>query len=410
MKSFKEFLTDAYKDNKNTHMTHIEDLVIYGGVNGTRDAIEFLRSMRDMLSGHQSAAIDTTVKWDGAPAIFVGLDPADKRFFIAKKGLFAKTPKIYKSEEDIDADTSGDLAVKLKVAFNELKNVGITNVIQGDMMFTKSDLKTETIDGVKYLTFQPNTIVYAVPVGSELAKTIGKAKMGVVFHTTYTGTDIQSMKASFGANLSSLKSTPSVWMQDASYRDLSGTVSFTSTDSKELTAILSKAGTIFQKIAGSTLRAVEQNVALARMIEQFNNTLVRDGKRIGNTKQHVKNLIAWFDAKFEKEREQRSSEKGKAIVTARQEDLMRFFAPANMANLDLMFQLQNTLVDAKMFIISKLDKIQQTSTFVKTKDGFKVTNPEGYVAIDHTKGAVKLVDRLNFSYLNFSPEIIKGWH
>ena len=41
-------------------------------------------------------------------------------------------------------------------------------------------------------------------------------------------------------------------------------------------------------------------------------------------------------------------------------------------------------------------------------DGFKVVNPEGYVAIDRTSGnAVKLVDRMEFSFNNFTA--IKAW-
>src|SRR6056300_1882145 len=129
--NFSEFITEQ----KNTHMTHIEDKVIYGGVKGTREAILALRSLRDSLGGVHDGNV--SVKWDGAPAVFAGTDPSDGRFFVAKKGIFNKDPKVYKSEADVRADTSGDLADKLKLAFNELKNIGIKDVIQGDIMFTK---------------------------------------------------------------------------------------------------------------------------------------------------------------------------------------------------------------------------------------------------------------------------------
>ena len=181
MISFKNYnLTEA----KNTHMTHIEDLVLDGGVKGARQAINALRSMRDMLSGHAKSPVDVTVKWDGAPAVFAGEDPSTGEFFVAKKGVFAKTPKIYKSHEDIKADTSGDLAKKLIMAFDGLKDLGIKGVIQGDFMFDKSDLKGETINGQKMITFHPNTIVYAVPYGSKLEKEISKADVGIVWHTS----------------------------------------------------------------------------------------------------------------------------------------------------------------------------------------------------------------------------------
>ena len=202
--------------SKNTHMTHIEDLVLDGGVKGARQAILALRSLRDMLAGNTPTAVDVTVKWDGAPAVFAGIDPSDGQFFVAKKGIFAKNPKVYKNHDDIDNDTSGDLNKKLKLAFNELKDLGIQGVIQGDFMFEKKDLKIEKIDGKKHLMFHPNTIAYAVPVSTPLAKEIASAKVGIVWHTSYSGASFESMKASFGGEITGkLKKSKSVWMQDA---------------------------------------------------------------------------------------------------------------------------------------------------------------------------------------------------
>jgi len=410
MKSFMNYVIEAYGSSKNTHMTHIEDAVIYGGVNGARSAINALRSMRDMLQGNAPKAFDTTVKWDGAPAIFVGPDPIDGQFFIAKKGIFAKNPKVYKSIADIKADTSGDLADKLIAAFDELKDIGIKTIIQGDLMFTKGDLKKETIDGESYVTFGPNTIIYAVPVGSDLEKKISKAKVGVVFHTTYTGSTFENMTASYGANLSGLKSKSSLWIQDASYKDQAGKVTFDAQDTAIVGEALTRAGKIFNQISSSVLKEIENNPAFAQKLEQFNNTLTRRGESITNTTKHVEDLIAWFTDTFAKEREKRKSVAGKASVSKQEEEVMAFFSDENKRNLALIYDLQNAIVDAKLKIIEKLNTIKQTSTFVRTKSGFKVTNPEGYVAIDHTtNGAVKLVDRLTFSFNNFDPNTIKSW-
>ena len=110
MINFIEFISEQ----KNTHMTHIEDKVLYGGVDGTRQAILALRSLRDMVGGVKDGNV--SVKWDGAPAIFCGNDPRDGKFFVAKKGIFNKSPKVYKTDSDINADTSGDLNLKLKAA------------------------------------------------------------------------------------------------------------------------------------------------------------------------------------------------------------------------------------------------------------------------------------------------------
>ena len=411
MSTFKDYVEvmEATKSGKNVHMTHIEDRVIYGGVKGAREAILALRSMRDMLAGNAKTGTNVTVKWDGAPAVFAGIDPSDGQFFVAKKGIINKDPKVYKSVADVKADTSGELADKLSTAYEELKDLGIKGVIQGDIMFT-NDLSTESIDGESYITFQPNTIVYAVPKNSELGKTISKAKLGVVFHTTYTGKDFESMKASFGVDLSKLKKKKSVWYQDADIKDLSGTATFTAKDTKEVTDALSTAGKIFSKISGTTLKELESNLELATKIESFNNTLVRRGEKITNTKKHVDDLIKYFDQKFGKELEKRKSEKGKAAVTKKQNEMMTFFSPKNKKNLDLMFQLMNAIVNAKLIIINRLDRLKKIDTFIRTKNGFKVTGSEGFVAVDKTKGgAVKLVDRLEFSMNNFSSDVIKGW-
>ena len=406
MIGFKQFLTES----KNTHMTHIEDRVVYGGVTGARDAIAALRAFRDMLAGQGKSRFDVTVKWDGAPAVFAGTDPSDGKFFVAKKGIFNKDPKVYKSEADVRADTSGDLADKLTIAYNELKDLGIKDVIQGDIMFTKNDLKVEDIDGEKYVTFQPNTIVYAVQNKSALAKTIKKANLGVVFHTTYTGKTFADMKASYGVDISKLKKKTSIWYQDADYKDQSGTATLTVTETKEVTDALSKAGKIFQKISGSALRQLESNTEIAGYIETFNNSLVRRGERIQNTGKHVNDLILWFEDKFGKEMTKRKTEKGKANVQKKLDEILKFFSKENKKNLDLVFALQNAIVDAKLLIISKLDKVKELDTFVRTKNGFKVTGSEGFVAIDKTNdGAVKLVDRMEFSMNNFSKDIIKGW-
>ena len=252
MISLTNYLTEAA--GKNTHMTHIEDLVLDGGVKGARQAILALRSLRDMLSGNTKAPVDVTVKWDGAPALFAGEDPRDGKFFVAKKGIFNADPKVYKSHADIDADTSGDLSKKLKLAFDNLKGLGIKDVIQGDFMFDQSDLKTETIDGIKHVVFHPNTIAYAIPTGTPLAKQIAKAKVGIVWHTSYSGGTFETMKAEFGKDITSkLKSSTSVWQVDATLKDLSGTATLTAADSLAVSKKLSDAGKIFKKIAWSSI-------------------------------------------------------------------------------------------------------------------------------------------------------------
>ena len=401
--NFSEFITEQ----KNTHMTHIEDKVIYGGVDGTRQAILALRSMRDMLGGVKDGNV--SVKWDGAPAVFAGTDPRDGRFFVAKKGIFNKEPKVYKSDADVDADTSGSLNTKLKLALRYLPEIGIKGVIQGDFLYGPGDVKTSKIKGQSYVTFHPNTIVYAIPANTEMAKEIKSAKIGIVWHTTYKGRSFETMKASYGVEVSKLKKSKNVWSQDAMLRDMTR-FTMTKKDTEEVNALLSTAGKIFNQIAGSTLRDLEKNDTLSKLIEQFNNTYVRKGEVIGNTRLHTNNLIKYISTKYKKEIDARKSEKGKATAQKRLDDILAFFSVQNKKSLEKMFELQKVIVLAKLKLINILNKLNNAQTFLKTKKGYRVTGQEGYVAIDKLGGdAVKIVDRLEFSYANFSPNILKGW-
>ena len=403
MENFKTHITE----NKNTHMTHIEDKVIYGGVKGTRDAIMALRSLRDMLKGEHDGSV--SVKWDGAPAIFAGIDPGDGRFFVAKKGIFNKNPKVYKTPADVDADTSGDLAVKLKTALSELPALGIKGVVQGDFLYGPGDVKTKKIAGDSYVTFHPNTIVYAVPSGTAAAAEIRKSKIGIVWHTTYTGKTFETMRASYGVNVSKLKKSKAVWSQDAMLRDLTN-ITMSKRDTEEVNEYLSQAGKIFNKISGTTLRALEGQEELQKLIETYNNTFVRAGTVIGNTRGHVSGLIRFVTQRYKKEIDKRKTAKGKDAQQKKLDEILSFFSIQNKKSLEQMFELQKVIVLAKLKLINILNKIAKVKTFVKTRNGYKVTGEEGYVAIDKLGGdAVKIVDRMEFSYNNFSKDILKGW-
>jgi hypothetical protein len=404
---FKEYIAEQ----KNLHMEHMEDFVLNAGVEGTRSAINYLRAVRDMLAGHSEKKVSITVKWDGAPAVFAGKDPSDGKFFVAKKGIFNKNPKLYKTNAEIDSDTSGDLAEKLKACLAHLPKLGITNVIQGDLLFTSSDIKNATIDGDEYITFHPNTIVYAIPAKSILAKEIKRAKIGIVWHTFYEGTTLEDMKAVFGKDiLSTLTKSADVWSTDVNYKDVSGKATMTANETKEITDILSEAGRIFYRIDPKILNGISDNEELLMKIKTFNNTKVRAQEKINNPSRHVGELIDYLKTQYQKDEESKKTEKGKQAVREKSSGVLGFFTTKAKRDLVNIFTVMNLLVDAKKILISKLDEVKNLHTFLLTKDGYKVTGVEGYVAIDHLSGnAVKLVDRLQFSYANFSPDIIKGW-
>jgi len=404
-------LSSYLTEQKNTHMEHIEDNVLNGGVDGARQSINFLRALRDMLAGNSKSSIDATVKWDGAPAIFAGIDPNDGKFFVAKKGIFNKNPKVYKTDSDIDSDTSGDLAVKLKTALQYFSKLGITGVVQGDLLFTQGDTKEIEYDGEQYITFHPNTIVYAVPKNSVLGRKIARARIGVVWHTTYTGNDFETMRATFAKPIApSLKDSPDVFFTDAVYRDISGKATMTEAESAEITKILSDAGKIFRQIDRDTLNGISDNDELLMRTKTFLNTKVRQGVRVKNTSKLADELIKYLMDYFSKEEASKKTERGKSTVRGRQSSVMNYFAKTDKNKVKLIFDLMNKLVDAKEIIIKKMDQAKTINTLLSTKDGYKVTGQEGFVAVDRIKGnAVKLVDRLQFSHANFSPDIQKGW-
>tara|TARA_B100000287_G_scaffold94771_1_gene86903 strand:- start:1564 stop:2790 length:1227 start_codon:yes stop_codon:yes gene_type:complete len=401
--NFSEFITEQ----KNTHMTHIEDKVLYGGVKGTREAILALRSLRDTLGGEHAGSV--SVKWDGAPAVFAGIDPRDGRFFVAKKGIFNKSPTVYKSDNDIDNDTSGDLNTKLKEALRYLPELGIKGIIQGDFLYSRSDLALSKIKGKKYVTFHPNTIVYAIPANTEMATRIKKSKIGIVWHTTYTGNSFETLKASYGVDVSKMNKSTNVWSQDAMLRDMTN-YTMTKKDTEEVNGYLSKAGFLFNQISSTTLKTLESNEDLAQLIETYGNTFVRKGQVVQDTTRHANGLVVWIKKRYQSEISKRKTEQGKVAQKAKLNKILSFFSEKNKKSLIKMFELQKVIVLAKLKLINILNKLNRTETFLKTRKGYRLTGQEGYVAIDKLGGdAVKIVDRMEFSFANFSPTILKGW-
>ena len=398
-------------EDKNTHMEHLEDNLLNAGVDGARQSIDYLRSLRDMLAGKSKASVNVTVKWDGAPAVFAGIDPSDGKFFVAKKGIFNKNPKVYKTKADVDADTSGDLNIKMNLALKHLPAMNIKGVIQGDFLYAKKDIKKVQIDGESYITFHPNTIVYAIPAKSPLATKILRSEIGVVWHTNYRGKSFESMSASFGEKIASnLKGSRSVWSVDAVYKDVTGQATMTKTETDAVTLLLSAAGKQFNKINKATFDGITENEDLLVRVKTYVNVQVRAGQKIDSPSKFVSGLMEYIYEYYQKEIDKRKSEKGKASQEEKRKEIMSYFSNTDKSQIVGLFELYNLIVDAKLMIIRKLDKAKTVGTFLKTKDGYKVTEQEGFVAIDRMgKNAVKLVDRLQFSNANFSPDYIKGW-
>ena len=402
MLNFREYLVEA--PGKNLHLEHIEDEILNNGIEGGRAAIRFIQSLRDMLAGGSKSKVNMTVKWDGAPAIFAGTDPSDGQFFVAKKSVFNKNPILYKKESDIDV--GGYLGEVFKIALKEFSKLGINGVIQGDLLYVKSTLGTDIAD---HITFQPNTIVYAVPKESEIGKKIKKSKIGIVWHTTYSGATLEEMIASFGMK-QPLKKISSVWHTDAEYKDLSGTVKFTKAETVAVTKDLSEAGKVFHKVNSKMIDqwgALQETLPTSAQWKTYQNSLIRGNKQ-SNPRMMIADYFKFVHEAFLKITETKKTEKSKKQWSQRKEQFFKELR-RHTSNMVAVSTFMINIVNAKNKILNKLNSIKQLgmSTFIKTKNGFKVTSPEGYVVADSSQRAVKLVDRLEFSYNNFTA--IKNW-
>jgi len=399
MKNLSIFLTE----DKNTHLEHLEDDILNNGMAGGQNAINFLSSLSDMLQGNTKRPMNVTVKWDGKPAIFAGTNPENGKFFVGGKHIFNKTPKINYTAADIKKNHgTGGLADKLNVALKTFPALGIPGIWQGDLLYTDDDLGRETMDGEKMLVFTPNTITYAIPDHSILADRIKRSKIGVVWHTTYSGKTMADLSAKFGANAKKLNNTRAVWSTDATFRDASGNVTFTAAEAAQFQKILNMAGGSLKK-AASYLRIVTQDKnewALSTRLKTFLNSYIRGGEKITDTKKVVARFETYYNDVLQKKIDSIKTPAGKKKWKLQKDAGMKEYRQ-HKAALYFVVATYITLQTAKTVVIRKLERARSIGTFLRTSDGFKVTAPEGFVAIDHIGKALKLVDRMEFSRANF---------
>ena len=406
MQKFQDYIVE----DRNTHLEHLEDEIINNGTKGAKTAIEFLKSIKVMLQGGEGGS-QISVKWDGAPAIFCGTNPENGKFFVATKSLFNATPKINYTNADINRNHGGALAEKLTVALKYFPKLGIKGVLQGDLLFTSGDKSRAKVDGQDSIVFTPNTITYAVPVvkgsffGSSLYKRVNSAKIGIIFHTSYSGKTIKSLSATFGASVSGLSKNKDIFFDDAMYKQTNP--GFTRTEEIAFDNIIRmaegsayKAGAFIDKI-----KKDKNTLSLGIQLKTFFNTYIRQGTPITNTSALVNNFEVYFKDKIQKEIDGKKQASTKQKYEEIREVGMRIIR-ADREGLYFAIATYITFQSAKAILMNKLNNIQSIGSFLRTKNGFKVTNPEGYVAIKQG-GAVKLVDRLEFSRANFN--MAKNW-
>ena len=384
------FLLDEGKAN--THLTHLEELVLTQGPKGYDMARAFLLELLEELKGNVDSKVKTSVKWDGAPAIFAGINPGNGKFFVGTKSIFNKVPKINYTPEDVQRNHghAPGLVDKLVKALRYLPGLGIQKILQGDFMFDDEMISTIDVDGEPHYAFKPNTITYAAPVNSKFGQEIAESKFGIVFHTTYDSLD---GGASFGADVSGLNKVPGVWVDDAYFTDDTGTVTLTEDEEAKVKELVSAADQIKINYDGLPMD----------LLNIYINSEIKGGQFIEDPEKSFDGFKRWYSGRLEKRIDSLKSERGRLKATQKGQEMLSSIDDRKEDLVNL-FRVSRLLFEAKNIFIQKYNNaVYNTKHFIDDGSGDLVaSNPEGYVAVDHIGNGVKFVDRLEFSKANFA--------
>ena len=389
------------------HLEHLEDEMLNYGVDGCKAAVSFLKELKKMLGNQESSGFMQT-KWDGAPSIICGTNPMNGMFFVGTKSVFAKTnPKLCYTHEDVDAFYDGDLAIKLKTSLDYFSGLGIDGVVQGDLLYTESDLKTESINGERLYTFRPNTITYAIPTDHPIGVAAKRAKIGVVFHTHYTGSYVPEMQAAAGAKVDGNSDVLVVKNDTPMHR-----VGFSRAEMQKFDNYISKiermcqiCGDFLDELVDMSGSTGDAKFHISTYLKQFFNSEIKNARSIGNIDEAMYDMLNFYGEKMEKElakiKTVANLTKKRNLVYGSQN-----YVVDNVYKFKSMLALYKELQAVKQMVIDKLDHLEEFRTFVQTDKGYKVTTPEGYVL--HKDGSmIKFVNRLEFAYNNFTLQ--KQW-
>lgn len=385
------------------HLTHLEELILTKKAEGVDIALTFINELLKTFQGHSSNSVFTTVKYDGAPAIIAGFNPENNRFFVATKSLGNVEPKVNYTDEDIERNhgNAPGLVKKLKLGLQYLPEVIKDGIFQGDFMFDSDTLEHFAKDGINYITFKPNTITYAVPEHTPDSVRIRRSKIGVVLHTMYTGPSLTQLTKKFGISVAKFPKSENVWLEDALFKDLTGVVTLTNDDVNSVHELIES---IKKSKVTTKWEAIPESVYA--LMNTFINVLIREHRFVTDPQASLVEFIKWFNDRSNKEVEKLKTESGKAkkrelidkVITEINENEITFIN---------IFNLTKKIEQVKMFFIRKYNAAIKTKQFISDENGnLVVTDPEGYVAVDHIGNAIKLVNRLEFSRANFA--VTKG--
>jgi len=393
---------DILNEFKRTHLEHIEDIVLTNGFEGAKSVIDYYKGLLVTLQGTTVNPVQVSVKWDGAPAVVCGTNPDNGRWFVGTKSVFAKSPKINYTKSDIARNHgTEDLGQKLLKCLVHLKKLNIKGVVQGDLLFTDEDLSRKPIGGKQHLTFTPNTITYAVEEGTDIAKQIESAQVGIIFHTTYNGDTLSDMDAVAGADVESFNKTPDVFFDNATYKDVSGSAKFTKDETAAFMSQIDKLEQLLTAVPRNLSDMFKGNQDFVPYFQMYINDQVKQGKLPTNANQFIAGFQKFYQQRMQ---QQIAGLKAQKALDLRQQKIknMPVFLSRLRRPLQGMLNFYKQTQAMKGFILRKMNQAMQIGSFSQTDSGLEVTEPEGFVAVDKQGGAVKLVDRLGFSRRNLS--------
>ena len=395
-------IEDVLTEFKRTHLEHIEDIVITDGYEGGKAVVEYFRGLLLTLKGSSSESMSVSVKWDGAPAVVCGTNPDNGKFFVGTKSVFAKNAKINYTKKDIANNHGTDeLGQKLLKCLVHLKKLNIQGVVQGDLLFTDEDITRKNIDGKPHITFTPNTITYAVPEAGDLGTQIDRAKVGIIFHTTYVGDSLSEMNAQGGADVSDFAQSPDVFFDNATYKDVSGSAKFTDAETRQFFNGIEKLEGLLNAVPRNLSSVLGQNQDFIPMFQMYINAMVREGKLPNDANKFLQGFRKFYADRMQ---QQMAGLKAQKALQLRQDKMKQMPVFLNRAKkpLQAMLTFYRAVQTMKAFGLSKMNQAMSIGSFSQTDNGLEVTEPEGFVAVDKSGNAVKLVDRLGFSRRNLT--------
>lgn len=367
------------------HIEHIEDLPVLFGYEGALLARHYLGSCYSALyGGLYDARIST--KFDGSFSIVAGYDPLDEQFFVAKKSIFNKVPVYYKSGEQItNSNLRHDLKVKLLWSLQFLPAIIKEGIFQGDFLYDLHEAKPE---------FQPNTLLYA-PRTKKISDQIADSFIGIAWHTQYVGM------------IGNLSVTTKYKFPESNINVLSIDSTWTPTD-LNTTREFYRAANLFLRDIDLVISKLQRELngfaahpELPKLFKQYQNARAK-GCEYG--------FKYWLDKYFKTEHQARKTARGMKAVLERWVSVDAALDEFNMIDVRTLVLM---IEELKRRLLVEFDKRSNDwSVYYVTKhdNHLHPTGHEGYV-ISKSDGRfpVKLVDRKQFSSLNFSSEIKHGW-